>query len=334
MSSEVAPGRIKAGIVAIVFGGYSGGNFINAFVQAFVLDAYGWQGAFWMGGVLGIVLFVVLLVFLPESIRFRAGRNSADPEIGRALCKFDPTLRFSGEERFVLDEVKKKKQHAPVVSLFKDGLLVPTLLLWLTYIAVFTVSHLSGAWNTTVLHNMAGLSFKYLASMTALATIAGIFGTMTSGFVIDRFGPVRAMPFFFIGAAIFHAAFGLINLNSAMFYVVGVLSSYFSNSGLGSVNVLGAILYSSRIRATGVSWATGAGRFGGMLGPIIGGGMLAAQWNITTIYLVVGTPLFIAAFAIIAMGWSAPALRKGRVANEKDALAEPLVSKTTGALNS
>jgi MFS transporter, AAHS family, 4-hydroxybenzoate transporter len=321
LASEVAPKRIKAGLVATVFSGYTAGVFIAAFFQAFVLEAYGWQGAFWLGGMLGAVVFVILLPLLPESIRYRAQRDPGDPRIGKALSRFDRNLKFSGTERFVLDGATDKKPNAPVLELFRKGLITPTLLLWTTYIGIFTVSHLSGAWNTTVLHDLGGLSFKYLASMAALATVAGIIATISSGFIIDKFGPARTMPVFFIAGAASLTGYALINLHTPMFYVVGTLTAFFINCGLGSVNVLGALLYPSRIRATGVSWATGAGRLGGMIGPIAGGLMLAQHWGLATIYLVEGTPLFVAALATLLIGRWVPS--RGRREAAEAALIAP-----------
>ena len=260
LSSEVAPSRLRAGAVSVVFCGYTAGSFVGASVQAWVLGPFGWQGAFWTGGALGVAVLILLFFFLPESIRFRVQRNGRDPAVARELQAMDPTLKLTGDEEFVLNQAPAKKVRAPVASLFTDGLLTPTLLLWIAYIGVFTVTHIVGSWNVTVLHNLGHLPYKYLASVTATSTTFGIIGTGASGFIIDRFGPSRTMPVFFIAAALCIACYGIIDLHSPIIYLVAAGTSFFSNSGLGAINALGALLYPSRIRATGVSWAAGAGR--------------------------------------------------------------------------
>ncbi|MDB5690684.1 MAG: pcaK 3, partial [Sphingomonas bacterium] len=105
LSSELAPSRWRAAIVGIVFCGFTGGHFIGAFVQAFMLEAYGWQSAFWLGGVLGVAVFACLLLFLPESIRFRVRRDPRDPRIPRALRKIASGVTLAGDEQFAAGAV-------------------------------------------------------------------------------------------------------------------------------------------------------------------------------------------------------------------------------------
>jgi AAHS family 4-hydroxybenzoate transporter-like MFS transporter len=302
LSSEVAPRRLRAGAVSLVFCGYTGGNFIGAIVQAWFLEPFGWQSAFWIGGLMPVAVFILLFLFLPESIRFRTLRNPNDRRIGDLLRRIDPGLRFDGTERFVMRAPEAKAPRAPIVSLFSDGRLRSTLLLWAAFLSTFIVSHLIGSWNTTVLHNVGGLSLQRLALIASFSTAAGIIGTGTSGFIMDRFGPTRVLPLFLTGAAIAIACLGLVDLHSPMILVVAVASGYFSNSGLGGLNALGAVLYPTRMRATGVSWAAGAGRLGGMLGPVFGGAMLAQHWSLSPIYICAGAPALAAAAAILFIG--------------------------------
>ena len=302
LSSELAPKRLRAGAVSLVFCGYTGGNFIGAIVQAWFLEPYGWQSAFWIGGLLPLAVLALLFVFLPESIRFRALRNPTDRRIGGLLRRIDPSLKFDGSERFLVHTPSAAAPKAPVVALFGPGLLRQTLLLWCAFSTTFVVSHLIGSWNTTVLHNLGGLSLQRLALIASFSTTAGIIGTGSSGFIMDRFGPSRVLPLFLAGAAIAIACLGIVDLRSPAVFVVAMASGYFSNSGLGALNALGALIYPPRMRATGVSWAAGAGRLGGMLGPAIGGFMLAQHWGLQAIYLCTGAPALLAAVAILFIG--------------------------------
>jgi AAHS family 4-hydroxybenzoate transporter-like MFS transporter len=56
------------------------------------------------------------------------------------------------------------------------------------------------------------------------------------------------------------------------------------------------------IRSTGVGWALGVGRIGSIIGPIIGGLMLAAQWTPQQIFMAGAVPALCAAAAVIASG--------------------------------
>ncbi|MDB5683716.1 MAG: transporter [Sphingomonas bacterium] len=294
LSSEIAPSRWRAAIVGIVFCGFTGGHFLGAFVQAYTLESYGWQSAFWLGGVLGVVVFTLLFLVLPESIRFRVRRDPADPRIPRALRLISPGLSLTGEERFEAGSAPSKaRRTAPAKALFSPGMRQATLWLWLAFFCAFMVSQFMGSWSATVFHNMGGISMQRIAAAAAIGTTTGIIGTASAGFLIDRFGSGRALPAFFIGGALFTAALGLVDLRAPGFLLVYGLYGYFTNAALASVNALGSLIYPSEMRATGVSWAAGAGRAGGMVGPAVGGLLIAGGASVGTIYLCAGIPLLV-----------------------------------------
>ena len=70
---------------------------------------------------------------------------------------------------------------------------------------------------------------------------------------------------------------------SSTFFVVAVVSAIMgffvigSNSGLMG---FAAISYPADIRGTGLGWATGIGRSGSFLAPVVGGIMLTEGWSV------------------------------------------------------
>ncbi|WP_157067124.1 MFS transporter [Alicyclobacillus shizuokensis] len=71
--------------------------------------------------------------------------------------------------------------------------------------------------------------------------------------------------------------------------------------GQCGINALAAALYSTSARSTGVGWALGAGRVGSIIGPLIGGVIIARQWTLQQIYLLAAIPALIAAVVILCM---------------------------------
>ncbi len=57
---------------------------------------------------------------------------------------------------------------------------------------------------------------------------------------------------------------------------------------------LAAKLYPTRVRATGVGWAVGAGRIGAVAGPMIGGLLIGAGWSMPANFIAFAVPAFIA----------------------------------------
>ena len=65
------------------------------------------------------------------------------------------------------------------------------------------------------------------------------------------------------------------------------------------LNVLAATYYPTAVRSTGVGWSLGVGRIGSIVGPLIGGAMLAMQWTPQQIFQAGAVPAFIAAATVI-----------------------------------
>ena len=49
-----------------------------------------------------------------------------------------------------------------------------------------------------------------------------------------------------------------------------------TNGAQAGLNALAATIYPTPLRATGTGWALGVGRIGAILGPLAGGGLIAA----------------------------------------------------------
>ena len=68
---------------------------------------------------------------------------------------------------------------------------------------------------------------------------------------------------------------------------------------------LSASFYDTSLRATGVGWSLGAGRVGAVIGPLIGGVLIAAGLSTPALFVVAGLVSLAAALAVLAMGSAA-----------------------------
>jgi AAHS family 4-hydroxybenzoate transporter-like MFS transporter len=111
---------------------------------------------------------------------------------------------------------------------------------------------------------------------------------------------------------IFVLAIGLYNL-PAPFIMIPILfaGGAMIGSQLGA-NAMAAGLYPARIRSTGIGWALGVGRLGGIAGPALGGALLAFGLPPKQIFLCACGPALIAAGATILLTVKA-ARRRGVV---------------------
>jgi AAHS family 4-hydroxybenzoate transporter-like MFS transporter len=171
-------------------------------------------------------------------------------------------------------------------------------------------------WDTTIFHHVANIQYQHIALMITCRTTAGIIGTATAGFVMDRFGASRSLSLFYVASAVMLVGIAFVDLGSTSALILFTLLGYTMNSGLGGLNAQAAITYPPRMRVTGVAWGSGIGRLGGMVGPIVGGVLLAGKPSTTSIYLFAAVPELLAGVAIFAMAWA-------RASEREDANATP-----------
>jgi AAHS family 4-hydroxybenzoate transporter-like MFS transporter len=138
----------------------------------------------------------------------------------------------------------------------------------------------------------------FYASMFQLG---GILSTLLLGPMIDRFGAPRVLACSFASGVIFVLAIGLYNL-PAPFIMIPILfaGGAMIGSQLGA-NAMAAGIYPARIRSTGIGWALGVGRLGGIAGPAIGGALLAYGLPPKQIFLCACGPALIAACATVML---------------------------------
>jgi AAHS family 4-hydroxybenzoate transporter-like MFS transporter len=88
----------------------------------------------------------------------------------------------------------------------------------------------------------------------------------------------------------------------AVLKIIVFLSGFFSVGAHVGLSALAGELYPTFMRATGVGWALGIGRFGSLISPVLGGLLLAWQWQVTSIFLAVALPALLAALCVLLVG--------------------------------
>jgi len=68
------------------------------------------------------------------------------------------------------------------------------------------------------------------------------------------------------------------------------------------IPAISAQLYPQHMRGMGVGWQFAAGRFGSILGPIIGGRLLAANVSVQLLFMLIAIPTLMSAGAYTVVG--------------------------------
>ncbi|CAD5109830.1 MFS transporter [Zestomonas carbonaria] len=292
LMNEYAPKRLRSTLVAIMFSGYSLGGMLSAGVGIYMLPRFGWESMFFAAAI-PLLLLPVILYYLPESIGFlvRQGRS----EQARALLKrLDPNSDVRADD--VLEAVDAKGNSVSVLELFREGRGVRTLAIWVAFFCCLLMVYALSSWLPKLMAN-AGYSLGSSLSFLLALNFGGMFGAILGGWLGDRFNLTKVMIVFFVAAAV---SISLLGVNSPM-PVLYLLIFIAGATTIGTQILLyagAAQLYGLSIRSTGLGWASGIGRNGAIVGPLLGGALMGINLPLQLNFMAFAIPGAIAALAM------------------------------------
>jgi AAHS family 4-hydroxybenzoate transporter-like MFS transporter len=313
LTSDYSPISRRGTLIMLMFCGNTLGGFLGGQLVAQILPVFGWQSIFLAGGIPPLLLVPLLMLYLPESPRFLIAHRTEAPATQAILRKLNVSAQAAASK---LVDVAKGN---PVQQLFTGGLAGATILLWVAFFANLLNMYLFSYWMPTVL-TLSGLKPETAVFYASMFQLGGILSTLLLGPMIDRFGAPRVLACSFASGVVFVLLIGLTSLPAPtiMLPILGAGAAMIG-SQLGA-NAMAAGLYPARIRSTGVGWALGIGRLGGIAGPAIGGGLLAFGLPPKQIFLCACGPALIAACATI--------LLTVRVARHRDVIVASTQART------
>lgn len=273
LTSEVAPERWRNLYIGIVTNGYSIGTIGGAMVAGAIIRAWGWQGLFWVGGVGPLLLIPLLWATLPESTHFLAARRGA------------PAAGDAGASKSTLREVLGG-------DLRRAGLCT-----WLAFFCSFFVVYFIFQWIPSIVRG-AGFSLDAAFRASLTASVAGLVGPFALAGLSARVSLQRCIVWFFVAGAVSTGLVGVAGQSLPLIFAAVFLSSFFTLGAEMGLFMFASRLYPSRVRAGGVGWALGVGRFGAIFGPIIGGVLIGMGCGIPRYFPLFGAVLLVAAAAV------------------------------------
>ncbi|KAA0575185.1 MFS transporter [Azospirillum sp. B21] len=300
LTSEYAPRRNRSMFVTIMFCGYPLGAMIGGIVSTWIIGAFGWKGVFLCGGLLPLALVPVLVVALPESVQFLAGKPGRSQEVAAIIRRIVPNFDRQLDLESVVSRGRLPPSDMAVRPLFADGRTGTTLLLWIAFFMNLLILYFLVNWLPSVLQR-SGIPLDRAIVASVLLNFGGIVGGIVLGPLMDRFGPYRVLTTSYLGGALAVCALGGEHSMEQVFALVFVAGFCIMGSQFGA-NALASSLYPSSMLATGIGWALGIGRFGSIIGPVAGGLMLAVGWSMPVIFTASAAPGLLSAIAIIALG--------------------------------
>lgn len=299
LMTEYAPKKIRSTLVAIMFSGYAIGGMTSALLGAWLVKDMGWQIMFLIAGI-PLLLLPLIWKFLPESLAFLVKSNHSE-QAKSIVSKIAPQTQVNATTQLVLNE--STATDAPVRALFQQGRTFSTFMFWIAFFMCLLMVYALGSWLPKL---MLQAGYSLGASMLFLfaLNIGGMVGAIGGGALADRFHLKPVITIMFIVGS---AALILLGINSPQF----ILYSLIAIAGAATIGsqillyTFVAQFYPTALRSTGMGWASGVGRIGAIIGPVLTGALLTLELPHQMNFLAIAIPGVIAALAIFMVNLKA-----------------------------
>ena len=295
---EFSPKRSRVTFMMCITVGFTAGAALGGFVAAWMIPAFGWRSVFIFGGVVPLVIALFMLWGLPESLQFLAVSGRNRNLLARWLKKLDPTIRVDASTTFVANE--ERRSGVPAVHLFRDGRGIATVLLWVVNFMNLLVLYSLSNWLPTVVTGM-GYTTQTAVLVGTVLQVGGTIGTFGLAWLISRGGFIPMLAATLAVATISIAFIGQPGLSLTLLGIIVFVAGWGVIGGQPGINALSATFYPTYLRTTGVGWGLGIGRIGAIVGPYIGGMLLAREWGTEQLFYAAAVPALVSTLTMVAL---------------------------------
>ncbi|MBP1623000.1 MAG: pcaK 4 [Acidobacteria bacterium] len=299
LTSEYSPLKGRGKYVSIMYSGFLLGIVLGGFIAGFMLASIGWRPLFLVGFFAPLIAILILAFMLPESARWLSAHDK-DGKNREALAaivrKIQPDIQIDANTQFV--SAGSSKEKISPKELFAGRLSWVTPVVWAYYLISSVAVFFLGSWSPKLLV-VKGFTDSEAAFIVGASGILVAIGCLLSGFYFDKLG--------FRRGAILHviAAVAVIftgGMEPTGFVILLLVSAFFINSAHMDVTILAPIIYPPSCRNQGAGTAIAVARIGAMIGPYIGGILLATELPLEKLFAVVSVPLVLAAILCYIAG--------------------------------
>lgn len=278
ITAESSPPQRRSSLVILMFIGFPLGAVVGGAITALLMTRFGWPFVFQMGGVCALLVLIPVYLVIPSS----GPRREGAPETAAS----QRTRRFN-----------------PLGNLFAGGRGAATIALWFGVLSSMILSGFLVSFMPTIL-NMNGVPPARAALGSVLLNFGAIGGALLISSVVNKRGPFIPVAIAFVAGAVLTFSLGRIigagDLVLAMLFVVGACLV----GGQLTFPAIASRLFPAEVRASGIGWAMAIGRTGSIIGPLVGGMLLAQHLSFEWLFTIASSLALFGALGIaLANRW-------------------------------
>lgn len=287
--SEFTPARHRTRMLALWAVALPVGGLIAPLCVGLVPKEFGWRGLLLLGG-LPAILVLLARRKIPETPLFLASRGDLPEALsslrwvgGRQIshiAMLEPSFERAGN--------RAKRARGLDVALLDAETRSATLIAWALNFGSFFAYYGLILWLPSLLGTVLRLPQAMVLQIMFATALAGLIGRMCAlSLAGSTTRETLVASFSLLGAA--SLTLLAFQLNSWAIALFAATSAFFLEGVFSSAIPFVAELYPPHIRATGVGWAGGFGRFGTALAPIIVGILVDFSPVLAILALAVGS---------------------------------------------
>jgi cyanate permease len=190
--------------------------------------------------------------------------------------------------------------------------IVGTLMLWLLFVSMLTISYCLFSWLPTLLVSV-GRGESFAAMSVSVFSLGGIISALGVGVLIDRLGTTRTLVSFLAISTVLLIVIGqvLATASAEVLMALLVTCGFFLLGAYGGVNVVLASFYPDFLRAVGIGWTKSIGRIGTLVAPVLIGAGLSVGVAETSIMSLFAVPAALSALSLVVIAAAAARSRPG-----------------------
>lgn len=291
--TEYSPKKIRSVMTTLMFSGYAFGGILAAVLGKQLIGDYGWQSVFVAAGA-PLLLIPFILKSMPESLPYLIAHHD-DRHLREIVQQIEPSLKLTAEDQFVVPP-STKGSGVPIAKLFQEGRGLSTLMFWVAFFTGLFMIYALSSWLTKLMA-MSGYSLGSALSFVIALNLGAMFGAIFGGWLADKFHIKWVLVTMYALGGLFLYLMTIPMSTDMLYLVIGAVGACSTGAQIVAYAYSGQY-YPMAIRSTGIGMASGVGRAGAIMAPLLIGLIVSLKLPLEQNFLVIAAAGVIGAVAL------------------------------------